>query len=196
MTNERDFSEEQTKEDSDCCGNGCCRQTQDGQRQDGEDTCAKCKEYLAGWKRAQADYANLKNTFEKERKDIALYGQERLLHEILPVVDQFETAMEHLPDLDGLPDDEKKKMQNWLIGIKAVKQMWEQAFLGMGIERVDATGEFDPNKHFAVAKETDASKPPDTILRVVRHGWMWNGKVLRPANVIVNSSTDADSQTT
>jgi len=154
-----------------------------------DEKCQKCEEYLAGWKRAQADYANLKKESEKARIDLVAYANENLLHEILPAMDQFETALEHLPDLSTIPEEAKVKFNNWLTGIKAVKQSWEQTFAAIGLERVDTAGVFDPNKHFAVGKEEDASQPPDSVLRAVRQGWTLNGKVLRPANVIVNSKS-------
>jgi len=167
------------------------RSAQDDKMDEGDvDRCEKCEEYLAGWKRAQADYANLKKESEKARIDIVAYANENLLHELLPAMDQFETAMEHLPDLSTIPEESKVKFNNWLMGIKAVKQLWEQTFSAVGLERVETAGVFDPNKHFAVGKEEDVSQPPDTVLRVVRQGWSLNGKALRPANVIVNSITN------
>ncbi|MDD2785657.1 MAG: nucleotide exchange factor GrpE [Patescibacteria group bacterium] len=165
------------------------------ERQDGNgvvgratgDECQNCGEYLAGWKRAQADYANLKREFEQTKKDIASYANENLLYELLPAVDQFEIALQHLPNVDGLPSDQKKQMQNWLTGIVAVKQMWVQTFKLIGLENVNTDGEFDPSKHEAVSNEEDDEKPPNTILKVIQQGWMLNGKVLRPAKVVVNS---------
>ncbi|MFA6503352.1 MAG: nucleotide exchange factor GrpE [Patescibacteria group bacterium] len=151
------------------------------------DECHKCGEYLAGWKRAQADYANLKREFEQTKKDIASYANENLLYELLPAVDQFEIALQHLPNVEDLPSDQKKQMQNWLTGIVAVKQMWEQTFKSIGLENVDTDGEFDPSKHEAVSNEEDDEKPPNAILKVIQQGWMLNGKVLRPAKVVVNS---------
>jgi len=151
----------------------------------------KCDEYLNGWKRAQADYANLKKEYEKARFEIVANANEQLLYELLPAVDQFETALQHLPDVSNLPDDEKKKMQNWFIGIKAVKQLWEQTFKDIGLENVETDGEFDPAKHEAVGQEEDSEKPDHSILRVTQNGWKLKGKLLRPAKVIINSIDNA-----
>ncbi len=148
--------------------------------------CAKCAEYLAGWQRAQADYANLKKDLVKMKQEFTSYANENLLYELLPAIDQFEMALGYLPDMSGLSDQDKKKMDSWLVGIKAVKQLWEQTFQSIGLQGVDTAGAFDPEKHSAVGKEEDDSKPHDSILKVIQPGWQLNGKVLRPAQVIVN----------
>ncbi|MFA6099660.1 MAG: nucleotide exchange factor GrpE [Patescibacteria group bacterium] len=153
------------------------------------DECQKCDEYLAGWKRAQADYANLKKEYEKARSEIAVNANENLLYELLPAIDHFEIALQHLPDISSLPDGEKTKIQSWLTGITAVKQLWEQTFKEIGLENVEVDGEFDPSKHEAVGSEEDSSKSDHAILRVIQQGWKYNAKVLRPAKVIVNSIT-------
>jgi molecular chaperone GrpE len=149
-----------------------------------DDIQATCEEYLAGWKRAQADYANLKKEMENDRREFAKYANERLLSNLLPAIDQYETALAFVPSLDGASDDLKKKLDNWLIGIKAVRSMWESAFKDIGLEKVPTDGAFDPNLHEAVADEAVEGKEPGSIVRVTQSGWRLNGKVLRPAKVI------------
>jgi molecular chaperone GrpE len=165
------------------------QKTQD-EEESGQPQCAQCVEYLSGWKRAQADYANLKKESEKARGEIAEIAKEQVLYEMLPVMDQFEVALEHLPDIEGLPEEGRRKIANWLVGIKAVKQLWDQRFKAIGLENVDTSGVFDPNKHTAVGKEEDTDQPPDQILKVIQSGWMLNGKVIRPAKVIVNLTNE------
>lgn len=151
-----------------------------------DDCCRQCQEYLDGWKRAQADYANLKKDMDRLRLEVSGLAKEQLLYELLPAIDQFETALEHLPDLEAMTKEDGRMIDNWLVGIKAVKQLWEQAFKTIGLENVDTAGVFDPKKHNAVGKEEDADQAPDQILKVVQPGWMMDGKVIRPAKVIVN----------
>jgi molecular chaperone GrpE len=151
--------------------------------------CEQCEEYLNGWKRAQADYANLKKDMEKARLEVSDMAKENLLFDILPALDQFSIALEHLPDISALAEVDRKKMENWLVGIKAVKQLWDQTFAVMGLEHVDATGVFDPAKHIAVGKEEHADRPSEAILKVVQPGWSINNKVIKPAKVIVNKLT-------
>lgn len=149
--------------------------------------CANCADYLAGWKRAQADYQNLKKEAEHQKVEFSKYANERLLSDLLPALDQFGLALRHLPDTAGLPDEEKKKWDNWLVGVKAVGTLWEQAAQQAGLTRVATDGAFDPNLHEAVGEEEAEGKEPGAILRVTQDGWKLHGKVLRPAKVIVAS---------
>lgn len=147
-------------------------------------TCPSCDEYLAGWKRAQADYQNLQRERERERLDLTKYANERLLRDLLPTFDQFRLAMSFLPSTDGLPDEAKRSWEQWLVGLKAVQSLWDQAAAQAGLERVATDGVFDPQVHDAVAEES-SDKPEGTILRVVQPGWKLHGRVLQPARVIV-----------
>lgn len=139
--------------------------------------CAKCDEYLAGWKRAQADYANLKRDTEREKMEYAKFANERLLDSLLPAFDQFENALAVAPE----------GVDKWLAGLKAVKSLWETTFRDIGLERIVTDGPFNPSLHEAVAEEEGTE--PGKIVRVAQSGWKLNGKVLRPAQVIVSKSS-------
>lgn len=144
------------------------------------------EEYLAGWKRAQADYANLKKETERERTEFVKYANENLLQEILPAIDQYDVALSHTPDVSGLPEEEQKKLKNWIIGLHAVKALWENAFQSVGLERVRTDGAFDPQIHDAVGREAHETVPKGDIVRATQDGWTLNGKLLRPAKVIIS----------
>jgi len=147
--------------------------------------CAQCEEYLAGWKRAQADYANLKRETEKEKAEFASYANQHLLDKLLPAIDQFELALEHIPDLSQLPAEQSANFKTWIQGMNAVKSSWEGTFKDIGLEKVSTQGAFDPLIHEAVAHEESATVQDDHVLKVVQPGWRLNGKLLRPARVIV-----------
>ena len=146
---------------------------------------AQCEEYLAGWKRAQADYANLKRETEKERIEISKFANERLLSSILPAIDQYELALSHEPDLKELTDEQAARIKTWIAGLKAVRALWETAFASIGLEQVKSDGAFDPSIHEAVGEEPSNEVPEGNVLRVNQSGWSLNGKVLRPAKVII-----------
>lgn len=146
---------------------------------------AKCEEYLSGWKRAQADYANLLREKERDRSEYVKYANTSLLHALLPAIDQFGVAMRYIPDTSTLPEESRKTWENWLIGIKAVASLWEQAAQSIGLERIPASGTFDPNLHEAVGHEEKEGVETDTIIRGMQDGWKLHGKVLRAAQVIV-----------
>ncbi|MBI5655202.1 nucleotide exchange factor GrpE [Candidatus Uhrbacteria bacterium] len=176
------------------------RQAQDdkqGESQGQEpDDCAKCPDYLAGWKRAQADYANLKRETDKEKAEFAMYANERLLERLLPAIDQFETALAFTPDTSSLPEDDKKKLTNWITGLQAVRGSWETVFKDIGLEKVPTDGAFDPLIHEAVAHEPSETVEEGNVVRAIQSGWRLNGKLLRPARVSVSKPVNKDPSAT
>lgn len=146
---------------------------------------AQNEEYLSGWRRAQADYANLKRDGERDRSESVKYANAALLERLLPAIDQYETAMRFAPDLSGLPDDARKKVENWAIGLRAVQSLWESTFREVGLERVPTDGAFDPNLHEAVGETEAEGVPAGNVASVVQGGWKLGEKLLRPARVMV-----------
>ena len=146
--------------------------------------CPSCAEYLAGWKRAQADYQNVQRERERERQDLAKYANERLLRDLLPAFDQYQLAMSYLPSTDTLPSEAKAGWDAWLTGIKAVQSLWKQAAEQTGLEPVATTGLFDPRYHEAIGEEA-SDEPAGTILRTLTPGWMLHGRVLQAARVMI-----------
>lgn len=163
------------------------------EEQKNEESNHNCEEYLAGWKRAQADYANLKKETERDRIEFIKYANERLLQSLLPAIDQYETALAYTPSFETLSADDEKRFKNWLIGIQAVKSLWENTFKDIGLERVPTTGPFDPQIHEAVGHENDAAIPADNIIRAVEDGWRLHGRLLRPAKVIISEPNHQNS---
>ncbi|MDQ7814835.1 MAG: nucleotide exchange factor GrpE [Patescibacteria group bacterium] len=156
----------------------------ESKRVDEENDC-RCAEYLSGWKRAQADYANLKRQTDKEKAEFALYANEKLLNRLLPAIDQFEMALAFTPVLKGLQEEDKKKFDNWISGIEAVRASWETVFKDIGLEKIMTEGLFDPLVHEAVSEEPTDDAAEGTVLRCLQSGWRLNGKLLRPARVVV-----------
>ncbi|MDP3793950.1 MAG: nucleotide exchange factor GrpE [Candidatus Uhrbacteria bacterium] len=143
------------------------------------------QEYLAGWKRAQADYQNLKKETEREKSEYTKYANERLLHELLPMIDQLALAMQHVPSISELSESQRKTWENWLTGLKAVQGSWDQLARIIGLERISVEGDFDPMLHEAAGEESAEEKSAGEIIRAVQDGWRLHGKVLRPARVII-----------
>ncbi len=146
-----------------------------------EELQTKCNEYLEGWKRAQADYQNLKKDTEREKGEFAKYANERLLSDLLPALDQFALAMRYIPAVDA----DAASWEKWLVGLRAVQSLWEQAAKDTGLERISTEGVFDPAKHEAVGEEEMEGKESGAIIKVMQDGWILNGKILRPAKVII-----------
>ncbi len=158
---------------------------QDPQQTDLTQLQAQCDEYLAGWKRAQADYANALKERERDRADYVKFANTSLLQSLLPAIEHFSTALRFMPDAASLPEEARKKWESWIVGLKAVQSLWEQAAQTAGLERIVSEGPFDPTQHEAVGREPSETVPAEHILRVVQDGWRLHGRVLRPSQVIV-----------
>ena len=146
--------------------------------------------YLAGWQRAKADYANLQKEMEKARKDYAKYASEECLMKLLPAIDQYLVALRFQPSLDAITDkEERRKFETWVTGLEAVVTLWEQAANECGLKQVPTTGPLDPFQHEAVGEEARHDVPAGEVIRVVETGWELNGKLLRPAKVIISKAS-------
>ena len=148
-----------------------------------------CQEYLAGWKRAQADYQNLLRQTQQERGELVKFANERLLADLLPAIDQFGLAMHHIPTTETLSEDQRRVWENWLQGVRAVGAAWDSMASTIGLERIPIDGPFDPAMHDAAGEETMEGKSAGSISRVLQDGWQLHGKVLRPARVILVRSS-------
>ncbi len=143
--------------------------------------CDTCPEYLAGWKRALADYDNLKKDLGKERVDMRQSAIADAASRMIPVLDNFDTAVKFVPE--GIDD----KLRNWLIGILFVQTQLEEALRHMGLEPFGAPGElFDTNLHEAAGERDEETTQTNTILEVVARGWKQTNKIIRPAKVIIS----------
>ncbi|MBI4117720.1 MAG: nucleotide exchange factor GrpE [Parcubacteria group bacterium] len=135
-------------------------------------------EYLAGWQRVQADFANFKRQIEMERKDTVQFFNEELLRSMLPVLIHYEKATAYIP-FDQLQEP-------WVVGIIHIKKLFADVLSRNGILQIEVKkGEnFDPVKHEAIKKESAEGKS-GTILEVLEAGYTLHGKVLSPAKVII-----------
>ncbi len=143
----------------------------------------KAQEYLAGWQRAQADYANLQKQMSGFGQDLLKQAKMNLVKEILPTLTYLETALEHAP--------EDLKNNPWLDGIKHIAVEIETAFGRLGLTRIKTIGEkFNPLIHEAAGTEkTTEQQTPETITREISPGFMLGDIVIQPARVIVSSDS-------
>ncbi len=148
---------------------------------------AKCEEYLGGWKRALADYENLKRssaqTLNEDRRRVRM----NVAEDLLPVIDNFGYVTKHVPDTSECSDDFKKKFDTWFQGIGHIDRQFTEALRGLGVEAIDSVGKpFDPKLHEAGGSKKDESKADGEVLEEVIKGWKIGDLVIRPAKVIVN----------
>lgn len=144
-------------------------------------SCTKCDDYLLGWKRALADYDNLKKDLASERSRMREYVEQDAAERILPVLDNFDQALAFKPDgVDA-------KIENWLQGLLYVRTQLENVMAELGASPFGSADEhFDPSMHDAAGEKQQAGKAPGVVLEIVRRGWRRGEHMIRPAKVIVS----------
>ena len=139
---------------------------------------AKAEEYLNGWKRAKADYLNLKKEFEKERTELIKFANAALILDLLPIYSHLEKAFKQVP--------EEQIQSAWVKGLSHIKKEFEDFLKNLGLEKIKSEGEkFNPEFHEAVEQSTEGQAPSGTIVKEVEPGFQMYGKVIKPAQVIV-----------
>jgi len=133
-------------------------------------------------RRVQADFENYRKRVLREQTSLVERATERLVVDLLPVLDSFDGA---LASLDSADTPEAEKVRDGVVGIRTqLGTVLEKA----GLERVDDTGaEFDPNEHEAVMQDDGDGAP--RVGEVLRTGYRFKGRVLRPAMVRVTRAS-------
>ncbi len=139
----------------------------------------RMEEYLNGWKRAKADYINLKKESEKREQEMAQFANAALILELLPVYDNFKLAWQHIPA-------EHQQNDEWLKGVEQIKKQFAEVLKNLGIEEIKTVGEkFNPEFHEALGKEKKDGVVSGTITAELKSGYKLFEKVLEPAKVKV-----------
>jgi molecular chaperone GrpE len=138
------------------------------------------KEYLDGWQRARADYANLQKLVEEDRKRMKGMIEESFIEELLPVVDSFGMAMAN-------KEAWEKVEPAWRTGVEYIHGQLMGVLREHKLEPFGTVGEmFDPALHQAVSEtETNDTSKDHTIATVMQQGYKLGETVLRPARVSV-----------
>lgn len=144
-------------------------------------------EYLDGWQRARADYANLQKTAEEDKKRIKGLFEEQFIEELLPVIDSFGMAMSNRQAWE-------KVDATWRTGVEYIYGQLMATLKDRGFTAFGAVGEvFDPRVHQAVSDApTTTSELDHTIATVLQQGYALGENILRPARVSVYKATPAE----
>jgi molecular chaperone GrpE len=139
---------------------------------------AEAEEYLDGWQRARAEFANFKKRTQLENE----HARERIAGEIithfLGVKDDIERALAKPPEADDF--------QDWILGLELIHQKLQALLDAEGVELIEAEGErFDPNLHEAVSFEESDDHEEGLIIDITQRGYKLGERVLRPAMVRV-----------
>jgi molecular chaperone GrpE len=125
--------------------------------------------------RTAAEMDNLRKRTAREREEAIRYANQRLLEELLPVIDNFEMGMM------AAAQDTSSMIY---IGMDMVRKQLNEFLSAQGVEEIPATGQFDPNLHDAVSQEP-SDQPEGEIIRISRKGYKLRDRLLRPASVVV-----------
>jgi molecular chaperone GrpE len=128
--------------------------------------------------RIAAELENYKKRAVREKADAIKYGNESLLRDILPLVDNVDRALEHA----GTSDD----FEAFKKGLKMLHEQLLCCLKKHGVEAIDAAGkDFDPNVHEAMLQVVSDEREAGKVVNEFERGYLLNGRLLRPAKVCV-----------
>lgn len=139
---------------------------------------AEAARNLDGWQRTQAEFANARKRFEKQRVETYVNANAELVGKLLPLIDDFDRA------LDSVPADDRENP--WVSGIGLVYRKMLSILDEMNVQPIAAVGElFDPNLHEALTQEASDEYGSGTVVREMRRGYRIGDRVIRPSLVTV-----------
>ena len=126
--------------------------------------------------RLAAEYDNYRRRTKRESAKAADEGKRELLEQMLLIADELDLAVANLSDEPGW-------VAEW---VHTVRRRFQAILEVSGVEPIESVGQkFDPERHEAFDVRTDSEYEPGTVHTDLRRGYFWNGKLLRPALVIV-----------
>lgn len=132
----------------------------------------RANELFERLQRSMADLSNYRKRVEAEREEMAKLSSMLLVTELLPVMDNFERALESIPS--------ELRMFSWLQGIVLIERHLRAILERQGVEPIETVGQaFDPNLHEAIVEE-ESDGEPGTILGELQKGYTMYGHVIRP----------------
>jgi molecular chaperone GrpE len=127
--------------------------------------------------RRQADFDNYRKRIERERGEDSKRTTARVIEALIPIVDGFENA---------LAAHREAEYENYRKGFELIFKQLLDNLTKLGVERIEPAGQpFDPHQHQAVDRVESTDQPDGTVLRVFQAGYLFGGRVLRPAMVRV-----------
>lgn len=140
----------------------------------------------AEWKdkclRVAADLDNFRKRAAREKIETSKYATQQLLGRLLPTIDHFEAALQHVDPAAGVP-----AIQSLVDGLKMTLGQLHTVLREAGVEVVNAEGQhFDPQLHEAVQHLESADHPAGKVIQQLRKGYKLSDRLLRPATVVVS----------
>jgi molecular chaperone GrpE len=175
LTEQEIVAEEMVGEETAVSPNGSDEPTLEEQL---EAARAEAAKNLDGWMRTQAEFSNARKRMEKQRLEIQQRATGDMAARLLPVVDDFDRAMENVP--------EAISADSWFEGLQLVQRKLFTILESMNVQLIEAVGHpFDPNLHEAIMQEASDEYESGTVTRELQKGYMLGDRVIRPSLVYV-----------
>lgn len=138
--------------------------------------------------RGQADFANFRKRADEEKLELLGNAKSQVILRILPALDDIERALGQTPAAGSETDN------GWLEGFRLIERKLSSILEGEGLQRIEAEGlAFNPWEHEIVSYLDVPKRKEGEVLEVTRQGYKMNGKVLRPAQVVVVKKAEVES---
>ena len=133
--------------------------------------------------RAVADLENFRRRTVREKDELRQFAAGRVLEDLLPVLDNLALGL-------GAAKAPNADLKNLVGGIGMVLEQLKTSLVGHGLKEINPAGQkFDPNQHESIASQPSEDVAEGSVLQVVRIGYGLNGRLLRPASVVVSSGS-------
>jgi molecular chaperone GrpE len=138
------------------------------------------------WLRSEAEMANLRTRTKREVEEARLYAVQKFARDVVEAAENLKRGIDSLPKRT---DSEPEIITKLRDGFEGIERSFVSLLERNGIARVDPTGAaFDANFHQAMAEQPSTDHPPGTILTAWSQTWTLNGRLLRPAMVVVSKA--------
>ena len=149
----------------------------------------RADEYLQGWQRTQADFANFQKRTNQERTLVTHLAAANAYLTVAPVLNDLRRARQHLPD--------GPEREAWQKGLTQIEQHFLTILRQGGLLPIDRIGtSFDPQFHEAIAYEHHPTMADGLVIDIVEMGWHMGERVLQPAKVRVSKGKISDQEST
>ncbi len=151
---------------------------------------AELAEMKERWMRSEAENANVRNRAKKDVDDTRQYAVQKFATDVVEAAENLKRGIDSLPPASPDQPAIVAKVREGLDGV-------ERSFVGTlernGIRHEDPVGQpFDPNLHQAMAEQESDAHPPGTVIQAWSKAWTLNGRLLRPAMVVVAKAPSAE----
>ena len=143
----------------------------------------RADEHLDDLRRLAAEFDNYRKRVAREHERLVRHASERLVKELLPVLDDLERALE------AAEQHQEARLEE---GVKLVHRALADALRKEGLEEIRTDGRFDPHVHEALLSQPSEAEE-GTVVQVLQRGWRMGDRVLRPARVVVSAGTPPEA---